>query len=207
MSLLLTALISPLIPRTHARTHTHTHTHTHTQEDLAEYLTDIEFKVCISAVTVSRFVCEHADAMPLSVVSRITDIHDYLIIIIPLIENPPWTRRNADSGTCVRVFVSFCLSLSLTHTHTHTHTHTPMYTNLHLHLCPTGAWEKLVDFKWEAVAPIDLLKVTKLEGQPWLALYVYMCICIYVCTYVYVYICVCVCISSSVCLSPFFPSH
>ena len=101
------------------------------QEDLAEYLTDIEFKVCISAVTVSRFVCEHADAMPLSVVSRITDIHDYLILIIPLIENPPWTRRDPDSG----------------------------------------AWEKLVDFKWEKVQPIDLLKVTKLEGQPWLALY------------------------------------
>ena len=30
---------------------------------------------------------------------------------------------------------------------------------------------KLKDFKWSEVPPIDLLKVTKLEGQPWIALY------------------------------------
>jgi zinc finger MYND domain-containing protein 10 len=101
------------------------------KQDLTEYLTDIEFKVCISTVTIARFVCEHADALPLSVVSRITDIHDYLILVIPLIENPPWTRRNAENGS----------------------------------------WEKLIDYKWSKIEPIDLLKVTKLEGQPWLSLY------------------------------------
>ena len=53
-----------------------------------------------------------------------------LILLIPLIENPPWTRR-----------------------------------------LPTGKWQKLIDQKWQEVAPIDLLKVTKLEGQPWLGLY------------------------------------
>jgi len=100
------------------------------QEELVQYLTDIEFKVCISACTIGRFITEHADAMPLSVQSRITDVHDYLVLIIPLIENPPWTRRTE-----------------------------------------AGQWEKLIDYKWEKVEPIDLLKITKLEGQPWLALY------------------------------------
>lgn len=28
-----------------------------------------------------------------------------------------------------------------------------------------------MDYKWTEVAPIDLLKITKLEGQPWLAVY------------------------------------
>ena len=28
-----------------------------------------------------------------------------------------------------------------------------------------------MDHNWKEVAPIDLLKVTKLEGQPWLGLY------------------------------------
>ena len=101
------------------------------QEELTEYLTDIEYKICISSTTISRFICENADVLPLSVISRITDIHDYLILIIPLIENPPWTRKNSK----------------------------------------TNKWEKLIDYKWEPVEPINLLKITKLEGQPWLALY------------------------------------
>jgi len=100
------------------------------QEELVQYLTDIEFKVCISSCTIARFITEHADAMPLSVQSRITDVHDFLVLVIPLIENPPWTRRTA-----------------------------------------AGKWEKLVDYKWTKVEPIDLLQITKLEGQPWLSLY------------------------------------
>ncbi len=84
----------------------------------------------MSAVSIARFLCEHADAMPLSVVGRITDTHDILILLIPLIENPPWTRR-----------------------------------------LENRKWQKLVDFQWTEVQPIDLLKVTKLEGQPWLGVY------------------------------------
>jgi hypothetical protein len=99
-------------------------------DELRRHFMDIEFRVCISAVSIARFLSEHADAMPLSVVSRITDTHDFLILIIPLIENPPWTRRLS-----------------------------------------TGKWQKLVDHKWAEVKPIDLLKITKLDGQPWLALY------------------------------------
>lgn len=100
------------------------------KEELAQQLTEIEFKICISSVTIARYITEHADAVPLNVVSRITDTHDFLILILPLIENPPWTRRTEG-----------------------------------------GKWQKLHDFKWSEVPPIDLLKVTKLEGQPWIALY------------------------------------
>lgn len=99
-------------------------------QELRHHFMDIEFRVCISAVSISRFLAEHADAMPLSVVSRISDTHDFLVLIVPLIENPPWTRRLS-----------------------------------------TGKWQKLVDHKWVEVKPIDLLKISKLEGQPWLALY------------------------------------
>ena len=100
------------------------------EEELKKHFMDIEFRICISAVSIARFLSEHADSMPLSVVSRIADTHDFLVLIIPLIENPPWTRR-----------------------------------------LNTGKWQKLVDHKWAEVKPIDLLKVTKLEGQPWLAVY------------------------------------
>jgi zinc finger MYND domain-containing protein 10 len=36
---------------------------------------------------------------------------------------------------------------------------------------PVLKWQKLMDHKWVDVAPIDLLKLTKLEGQPWLAIF------------------------------------
>eukprot|EP01041_Mallomonas_annulata_P002358 gene2358-4575_t len=100
------------------------------QEQLARYLTEIEFRVCISTCSIARFLCEYAEVLPLSVVGRISDTHDLLMLFLPLIENPPWTRRTSD-----------------------------------------GKWEKLIDNKWENVLPIDLLKITKLEGQPWLAMY------------------------------------
>ena len=90
----------------------------------------IEFRICISTCSIARFLCENAESLPLSVVTRISDTHDLLMLFLPLIENPPWTRRSKD-----------------------------------------GRWEKLIDHKWVTVLPIDLLKITKLEGQPWLALY------------------------------------
>jgi hypothetical protein len=99
-------------------------------EELTQHYKEIDFKVCISTVSITRFLCEHAEAMPLGVVSRISDTHDLLILIIPLIENPPWTKR-----------------------------------------LDSGKWQKLIDQNWKEVKPIDLLKITKLEGQPWIALY------------------------------------
>lgn len=104
-------------------------------EDLMQHLSQIEFRVCITAVAIARFLCEHSDSLVLSVSTRITDTHDYLVLMIPLIENPPWTRRiPAAAGKPAK-------------------------------------WQKLIDFKWTDVLPIDLLKLTKLEGQPWLALF------------------------------------
>jgi hypothetical protein len=38
-----------------------------------------------------------------------------------------------------------------------------------------GRWEKLVDLKWARVEPAELLRVTKHEGQAWLALYHLLC--------------------------------
>lgn len=62
-------------------------------DELQKHFSEIEFRVCISACAVARFLCEHSDNLPLSVVSRICDTHDLLMLFVPLIENPPWTRR------------------------------------------------------------------------------------------------------------------
>lgn len=101
------------------------------KEELVQHWWEIEFRVCVTCVSLGRFISEHADVLPLGVRSRITDTHDFLMLIIPLLENPPWTRR----------------------------------------VPGVGKWQKLIDLKWQEVKPIDLLKITKLEGQPWIAIY------------------------------------
>jgi zinc finger MYND domain-containing protein 10 len=47
----------------------------------------------VTAVAMLRFICEHIAALPLSVMTRVLDTHDVLLGLVPLIENPPWTRR------------------------------------------------------------------------------------------------------------------
>lgn len=65
-------------------------------EDLESHKTDIEFRAAVASVSMLRYICEHSDATNLAVVSRITDTHDLLLSVCPLIENPPWTRRLKD---------------------------------------------------------------------------------------------------------------
>lgn len=98
-------------------------------DQMQDYFQQIEFQICISSVAIGRFITEHADVLPLSVLSRLTDTHDFLILLIPLIENPPWTRRVEKK------------------------------------------WQKVINHAWKDVEPIDLLRVTKLEGQPWISLF------------------------------------
>ena len=104
------------------------------REELMSQADELQFQVGVTAVAVIRFLCEHIESLPLAVFNRLLSTHDILLSLIPLIENPPWTRRRAD-----------------------------------------GKWQKLVDFKWESVDPADLLKLTKYEGQAWLALYHLVC--------------------------------
>lgn len=65
-------------------------------------------------------------------------MHDFPLLMIPLIEESPWTRRRVvqKDGHASTV------------------------------------WEKLNEHnEWMVSEPADLLRLTKLEGQPWLALY------------------------------------
>jgi zinc finger MYND domain-containing protein 10 len=110
-------------------------------EELEGHWLDIEFRICVTAVSLARFLTEHAEYLPLSVLSRISDVHDYLMLLIPLIENPPWTRRVERSQSNNNQQAG------------------------------GFQWQKLIDLKWKVILPIDLLKVTKLEGQSWIAFY------------------------------------
>lgn len=70
-------------------------------------------------------------------------MHDFPLLMVPLIEEPPWTRRRSIERRGMDGVVSAKM-----------------------------IWEKLDDHnEWKEVPPADLLRLTKLEGQPWLALF------------------------------------
>jgi hypothetical protein len=102
-------------------------------EELRDHLTEIEFRVCISSVACIRFVIEHADALPLNVVSRVTDTHDMLLLIIPLIENPPWIRRT-DDGTWQKIIEQVDPPSLDVHVHSSALNRTQSYLLAHPHL-------------------------------------------------------------------------
>ena len=119
-------------------------------------------------MTVARFVCEHLSKLGPSVMTRVLDTHDLLVAAVPLIENPPWTRRDAKSGASsararARSFVAG-------------EAQAPRFSSSR-HAPPrfSGKWQKLVDQKWRDVPAEQLLDLTKLEAQLWLLLYHLVC--------------------------------
>ena len=79
-------------------------------QEIQDHVEDMEFKVSVAAVTLARYLCEHFEALPLSSQTRILDTHDFMVLLVPLVEEPPWTRRNgasweklADAGRWTKV--------------------------------------------------------------------------------------------------------
>lgn len=62
-------------------------------DDFYENLLGTEYRTSVAATSLARYLCEHIDVLPLSAQYRILDTHDYLLLFVPLIEEPPWTRR------------------------------------------------------------------------------------------------------------------
>lgn len=64
-----------------------------TNKQIKGYQEETEFRVCVTAMALLRFLCEHLHRLPLGVMTRVLDTHDVLLGLVILVENPPWTRR------------------------------------------------------------------------------------------------------------------
>eukprot|EP00752_Nemacystus_decipiens_P013472 g11931.t1 len=74
-------------------------------QEVQDYQQETEFRVCVTAMALLRFLCEHLHRLPLGVMTRVLDTHDVLLGLVILVENPPWTRRT-EEGTWQK-FVDF----------------------------------------------------------------------------------------------------
>ena len=120
----------------------------------------------VTSVTMLRYLSEYCVRLPLGVISRLMETHDVASLVVPLIENPPWVRRIskpaqnsaaslATQGDAAEDGVSNAAAIV---------TQAPKKPS-------TTVWQKYVDHKWVDVEPRDLLKLTRLEAQPWLTMH------------------------------------
>lgn len=65
-------------------------------DELNRNVSDINFKLGISAVACIRYIAEHSGKLHVSVMTRLLDTHDVIISLVPLIEYPPWTHRTEE---------------------------------------------------------------------------------------------------------------
>jgi hypothetical protein len=107
------------------------------------------YRTAIASVSLSRYICESSNELGPSLLSRLLEVHDFPLLMVPLIEEPPWTRRRLATSRNAKDKASSTEDSS-----------TKM------------VWEKLDDNNdWKEVPFTDLLRLTKLEGQPWLAIF------------------------------------
>jgi hypothetical protein len=65
---------------------------------LDEQFIEVEFQVCMCAISILRFLTDHRVAMPLAVTTRLLETHDVLLLLVPLMEKAPWVRKKARTG-------------------------------------------------------------------------------------------------------------
>ncbi|ESO83594.1 hypothetical protein LOTGIDRAFT_179706 [Lottia gigantea] len=68
-------------------------THIIASYELINQKKSIEFEVCVKSVSLLRYITDHMDGLPLSVTSRLLNTLDIPVLLVELIENPPWTKR------------------------------------------------------------------------------------------------------------------
>ncbi|XP_069101042.1 zinc finger MYND domain-containing protein 10-like [Argopecten irradians] len=98
-------------------------------EELQDQDKKLTFEICIKVLSLLRYIVDHIECLPLSVLSRVLNTHDIPILLVQLVENPPWSKRKG------------------------------------------GKLYKFIDNKWQEVSREDSFKLTKTEGQVWLALF------------------------------------
>ena len=121
-------------------------------DEIKDSMFDAQYQTAIASVALSRYLCcESVNELGPSLLSRVLEVHDFPLLLVPLIEEPPWTRRRSVEKREISPSTS---------TSTNTNNKNDMI------------WEKLDEQnEWKQVVSSDLLRVTQLEGQPWLALY------------------------------------
>lgn len=64
-------------------------------EELTKQERTIFFTVCVKSVSILRYITDSLASLPLSVMTRLLNTHNTPVVLVQLVENPPWIKRDA----------------------------------------------------------------------------------------------------------------
>ena len=118
-----------------------------------------EYKTAVKSTSLARYLCEHFDSLSISIQSRILNTHDYLMLFVPLIDEPPWTRRRNKSSRRV----------------TTSEDKKKRDKEEEEVQKQEVVWEKYINQEWNEIPLCDLLQMTQCEAQCWIAVFHLTC--------------------------------
>ncbi|NP_001090272.2 zinc finger MYND domain-containing protein 10 [Xenopus laevis] len=107
----------------------HTANEASSLEELKQQAEALEFDIALKCLSVTRYISDHIDSLPLSVMNRLLNTHNLPCLLVELLHQSPWTQSEK------------------------------------------GQLQKYESGRWYPVPAEDQLKMTKLDGQAWIALY------------------------------------
>ncbi|PFH34984.1 hypothetical protein BESB_058710 [Besnoitia besnoiti] len=69
------------------------------EEELERQQLDCRYKICMTCLSILRFITDHREGLPVTVTTRLLDQHDMLLSLVTLMERKPWyrTRRSGET--------------------------------------------------------------------------------------------------------------
>lgn len=71
-------------------------------QELTEKEAEVQLGTALCAVTVLRYLTDHAASLPLGLMSRLVSANDTVMALLPLAERPPWVRTRRGKVRCPR---------------------------------------------------------------------------------------------------------
>lgn len=70
-----------------------TETDADTMEELKQQMKKMDFTIAVKCMSITRYITDCVDSLPLSVRSRILGVHNMPCLLVQLAENPPWIKH------------------------------------------------------------------------------------------------------------------
>ncbi|RDD46864.1 Zinc finger MYND domain-containing protein 10 [Trichoplax sp. H2] len=113
------------------------------EQNLKYQSLQIEFDIAARTVSIVRYAIDHMKGLSLSIITRIINTHDMFFLLI--------VKYNLSDMVCVMARL--------------------IDNSPWIRTTKNGDMEKYIDSKWQKVAPDEHLKLSKIEGQIWIAIY------------------------------------
>eukprot|EP00731_Ephydatia_muelleri_P034083 Em0047g2a len=70
-------------------------------KELDQQKKDLQFGVCLKAISLATYIVDHLESLPLGVTTRLLNTHDIPCVLVNILQSAPWTRTG-DKGETLK---------------------------------------------------------------------------------------------------------